>query len=330
MPNDDRWKEQLAFVSGYILVFGFVTLRLWPFVAGFQTGKNINIWTPNLASAGGNAELWVFWYLTAAVGIAMTAFALAITHIISYGLWQAFFSGPSTKRAKVSISGLLDRSRQITYEAAFFLLIPIGFLIPFGVLMMLSIVLERTLIARSSFSPVASWLISVSPVSLILLAGLWIAWRKWREWLPGWISTMYEDDLDKLFSTALAIIAALLTWCFMWSLAVENCYTAEINLTGHVFQRSRGDLAELEVTLGGSTSDPNLVQIELTDSCGTPVRLLKPQDLGDGHYLSVLRAQDLECGNYRVTLEYPHLSFNSSFPFQHQQISARRSFLVIP
>src|ERR1700722_18662127 len=93
--NDDAWKEQLAFVSGYILVFGFAVMKLWPLAAGFQTGISVNAWTMNLPSEGVNTALLVFNYLTTALGMALTAITLAILHILSRGLWLAFFSGPS-------------------------------------------------------------------------------------------------------------------------------------------------------------------------------------------------------------------------------------------
>ena len=122
MVDDDRWKEELAFVSGYILVFGFAVLKLWPIAAGFQTGLNVNFWTVNLPSRGVATALWVFWGLTAALGIALTAIALAIGHILSRGLWLAFFSGSSTNPFVVGVGRLLDQSCRVIYRAAFFLL----------------------------------------------------------------------------------------------------------------------------------------------------------------------------------------------------------------
>jgi hypothetical protein len=89
IADDDNWKEQLAFVSGYILVFGFAVLKLWPLAASFQTGMNINFWTMNLPNRGVNTPLWVFWYLTGALGMALTAIATAIGHIMARGLWLA-------------------------------------------------------------------------------------------------------------------------------------------------------------------------------------------------------------------------------------------------
>jgi hypothetical protein len=57
VPDGNSWKEHLAFVSGYGLVFGFAVLKLWPAIAKFQTDMSINFWTANFPQDGVKTEL---------------------------------------------------------------------------------------------------------------------------------------------------------------------------------------------------------------------------------------------------------------------------------
>src|SRR5437879_10871421 len=86
-PNEEASKEQLTFVSGYVLVFGFALLKLWPIAARFQTGMTVHFWTVNLPQEGVRTPLIVFWALTALLGLALSAVFLAILHILCRGIW---------------------------------------------------------------------------------------------------------------------------------------------------------------------------------------------------------------------------------------------------
>jgi hypothetical protein len=325
--DDDNWKEQLAFVSGYILVFGFTVLKLWPLAAGFQTGMNITLLTVNLPNKGVNTPLWVFWYLTAALGMALTAIATAIGHILARGLWLAFFSGSNLNPVMAGISSLLDRFRRIMYDAAFYLLIYAGLLIVIGVLIMISAGLEGTLMSTFSLSLIAAGWISRGLVIVILFVSMILAFLKW---FPRLIEQITRNEAQRLASGMAVFSVTGFVFSFMWFLAIQTCYTAEMNLGTRVYERCRNDLIEVDLALGGSTSAVNLVQLKLADARGTLINNLSPQDLGEGRYLSIVQSHDLAPGRYQVTLDYPHSSLNSSFPFLRTRIAAQRWFVVIP
>src|SRR5580658_6972035 len=327
IADDDNWKEQLAFVSGYILVFGFTVLKLWPLAAGFQTGMNINFWTMNLPNNGVNTPLWVFWYLTGALGMALTAIATAIGHIMARGLWLAFFSGPNLNPLMAGISNLLDRFRKITYDAAFYLLIYAVFLVALGVLIMLSAGLEGTLMSSFSLSLKAAGWISRGLVMVLIFVSVFLTWMKW---FPRFITLMTRSEGPGLASGLAVFSVTGFAFTFMWLLVIQTCNTAEMTLGSRVFQRGRNDVIEVDLNLGGSTSAVNLVQLKLADAQGKQLSNVLTQDLGEGHYVSTLQARDLAAGRYQVTLDYPHSSVDSSFPFLHTRIAAQRWFMVIP
>ena len=325
--DEDGWKEQLAFVSGYILVFGCAVLKLWPFVAGFQTGISVNFWTANFPSEGVNTPLWVFWYLTGALGMAVTAITLALVHIFSRGLWLAFFSGTSTNPLMAGMSRMLDRLRKISYDAAFFLLFYVVIFIALGGLILLSAGVEGALTSSLSVSiKSAGWIAR----GLVFVVGMLI-WSYFNiKYWPRIMHTLFDGQIQDMNSGIWAFLIAILLFLVMYVVVIQNCFTAEVNLSGKVFQRSHRDLIEVELKLGGATSAVNLAQLRLSNSHGTPLQNLAPQNLGEGDYLGILQSQDLPEGLYQVTLEYPHSSFDSSYPFLHKRIVAQRWFLVTP
>lgn len=321
--DDDSSKDQLAFVSGYILVSGFAVLKLWPLAAGFQTGMSVNFWSMNLPSQGVNTILLVFVQLTFALETALTAVALAVCHILCYGLKLAFSSVTSEDSLVDGMRRWLDQLRQITYEATFLLLYFAGVQVVFFVLMIISAGLEGALVSDLSLSlKVAGWtsrlLVVLAPLLIVLIYSIFKLHSLAAKFLKG-------DKVHRI-----ALITAFVVFGAMSNLVIQTCYTADLNVAGRIFQRSRRDLIEVEMTLGGSTSALNLVQFKLADSRGMPVTDLSPQDLGEGHYLSIIQSRDLQAGRYQVTLEYPHSSLDSSFPFLHKRIVTRRWFVVTP
>ncbi|MGD0831235.1 MAG: hypothetical protein ABR907_09850 [Terracidiphilus sp.] len=325
--DEDGWKEQLAFVSSYIVGFGFAVMKLWPFAAAFQTGISVNFWTANFPSEGVNTPLWVFWYLTGAVAMAVTAITLATVHIFSRGLWLAFFSGPSANPFMAGMSRALDRSRKISYGAAFFLLFYVVVFLVFGALILLSAGVENALTSFLSLSlKSAGWIARI--LVIVILLSIW-AYFNIKYW-PRIMRTLFDGRGQDAVSGVWAFIVAMLLFIVMWFIVIQNCFTAEVNLPGKVFQRSRGDLIEVELKLGGATSAVNVAQLKLMDTNGAQLKTLSAQDLGDGNYLGILQSRDLPEGRYELALEYPHSSFDSSFPFLHRRIVVQRWFLATP
>jgi hypothetical protein len=326
MTDNDSWQQQLAFASGYILVFGIALLKLWPLAAGIQTGMNVNFWTADFPSQGVKVELIEFWALTFVLGIAFTAIVLAVAHILCHGLALAFSTNADSHPLVIAASNKLDQLRRITYRAAFLLLPYLGLLIALDICLLISAGLENTLVSRFHLSMKAAGWTSRSLVTAAFLVTFLYGFYKL---LPYLFSEKKSSRIGGaahgffLFSGT----GALLT--MMGVLVVQTCFTANMNVAGQVFQKSRNDLIEVRLDLGGATSAVALAQLTLADSRGTPLRSLSPQDLGEGHYISTIQSRDLPDGRYQVTLEYPHLSVSSLFPFLHKHIVSQRWFLVM-
>lgn len=325
---DDTWQQRLAFVSGYILVFGLALLKIWPVAAMLQTGINVNFWTMNLPSQGVVIELWEFWALTSVIAMALVAIVLAVAHILLHGLSLAFSDPAGAQGLKAGAAGVLNTMRDLTYKGAFFLLPFVAFLVVLDVLMMVAAGLESLLVYRFHLGlHTAGWLSRLA-VMLVLLLLFAIIMVKVYPRLSSWLEKASESGARDFAGGLLVVgvIGILLT--FMWFLSIQTCCTARMNVAGDVFQRSRNDQIEIHMDLGGATSAPHSALLQLEDARGTRLRTLDPQDLGEGHYVVVVQSHDLAQGRYEVTLTYPHLSMSSLFPFLHWRIVQHRWFMV--
>lgn len=325
---DDTWQQRLAFVSGYILVFGLALLKIWPVAATLQTGINVNFWTMNLPSQGVIIELWEFWALTSVIGMALVAVVLAVAHILLHGLSLAFPDPGGAPGLQAGAASFLNTMRDLTYKGAFFLLPFILFLVVLDVLMMVAAALESLMVFRFHMGLHTAGWISRSIVILIFMTVFAIAFVKVGPRVFAWFEKVVESGAREVAVGFFLIAAIAFLLMFMWVLAIQTCYTARIDVAGDVFQRSRNDQIEIHLDLGGATSAPHSALLQLEDAHGARLRTLDPQDMGDGHYVVVIQSHDLPEGRYQVTMNYPHLSMSSLFPFMHRQIVQHCWFMV--
>ena len=82
--DNEKWKDQLSFISGNILAWGLVVFNFLPSLSHFQTGLNIHFWT---VSQDFRAEYLFFFYSAALLAMACSVVVLSISHIFSRGIW---------------------------------------------------------------------------------------------------------------------------------------------------------------------------------------------------------------------------------------------------
>jgi hypothetical protein len=130
-----------------------------------------------------------------------------------------------------------------------------------------------------------------------------------------------------------AIYSGIVTiWAagFVILASCESCYSMGLSVNRPLFQRTRNDVVQIGLTLGGATSAVSEAKLRLYKADGSNSQGLTLQDIGDGHYITYLRCSTLTTGNYRVTLEYPHTSLSSSFPLLQLKTEKTVGFLVVP
>lgn len=311
-------QDRLALVSGTILVWGVVLVQLWNVAARFQTGGNIRPWTGNTPGQGVLAPLWIFWFITALMTFGGWAVTLSVVHVLCHGL--SLMDEPAGNAAQsVPPSGTLTALRYWTYVGVFVQWSIVLMMLVLVPLVLLSAGLEQ-IMAHFMPARLASW---VARMLVSILLGV-AAYKTVLRLAPRFIR------LFQVYGFAAMILPALL-FCFSvsWVAVIESCYTVSLSTDARVLRHDQG--VTVTVALGGATSALSQARLELVNEKGAVLQTLALHEATEpGDYFSYIAATALAPGSYRVTLEYPHSSLSSAFPFIHGTILRSQAFLVLP
>jgi hypothetical protein len=309
-PDDPR-KEQLAFVSGTVLVWGALLVQLWPVSSRVQTGEvAISLTFHRITLAGESHRLFA---IVLALGLGMLLFGAA--HVLARGLWLTQFS----LEEDPSDLALIDRVAQRTYVIIQIYWVVVVFTLIFNLIVLPSVVIYLALIDRLHWPLAAAQLIAVSLVFVPIFAlGLILVRRP--QYVRSGLATLRRVGWRNY------VIASMAMFVF-WLITVQQTYVADLRVNERVFRLSQGALVVATVELGGSASDPSLAQLHITREGGKPSSLIFAP-LGDGVYVSTLDASTLTEGRYEIRLTYPHSSISIVAPFIKRTIDRRVGFLV--
>jgi hypothetical protein len=323
LPAEDRWKEQIAFLSGYVLVSGASAMQLWSSTAAFQTGRNISFWSMDLPGQGDDVHFIEYQFLTAALSFALTAIFLSVIHILARGIWLGIGPRSDGESPTLAVSQKLKGLSEVTYDATLFLVfVVLGFLI-FNMFLLFSTAVEHIFLHLHVWPNVAGWTGRIASV-VALFGSAILAWTKMKDRISQTGAFIIREVGSKAAITSyLGILLSLM-------IATQSCYTASIGTAGQIFHQQRDDEIELHLDLGGATSAKEFATVTLQDEQEKKLQIPAFQDMGDGHYLALLRSRNLAAGRYHVALEYPHWNFSAEFPFIQTRISVERWFLVVP
>ncbi len=322
MSDDDLWKEQLAFISGNILAWGLIVLNLWPTLSHFQTGMNIHLWTTNWPQEGIKTELQIFWMMTALLALASSVTVFAIVHILSRGIWLILPIKTHQDSILTDIQNSLDRFCQNTYYAIFILAIYVAFLLFVSIFLVLGTVLEQFLLFLSLPLSIAGWIARGIVLFFILVLFL-VFWKKISK-------KLWSVSIQNPISVFKTVFISLAIFFVAWFITIEAVYTMDLTVNEKIFDQTKGDIVEIYVTLGGSTSAVDVAKLGILDSHGTLINNLTMYSIGQGQYASYILPTTLPEGRYEVVLEYPHSSLSSSYPFISSENRKSQGFIVVP
>jgi len=324
--STENWKEQFAFVSGSVVVAGVALLKLWPYVATFQTGRSSHVFSVEPRGQTPSPEYGIFLMLSLMLALGTASVAFSAAHIICRGLWLAMF--PYRIGASEEAQNWLRRRANQCYLAILcgWALIAI-FLVNFT-LIMLSTPLELWLRTRFS-SGWASFISSMLPIFLLIGALLFLIYQRLGQSRPSPILKFFLGLLDEtaLSRTALPAVFIVLV---LWVVVMETCYTVDLSVDRKVLSRSKQDYAEIGIRLGGATSYVGGASAELRDENGKVVQRLDLRVSDEGLYTAYVGAQELPERFYKVILTYPRYEFSNSYPFFQQHIERSKSLVVVP
>jgi hypothetical protein len=320
MPDDkelydnEKWKDELSFISGNILVWGLVVLNFWPIVSHFQTGIDYHLGSRSNITT----EVLFFGFWTMLLAMAISVILMAIAHIFSRGIWL-ILSNDSKYRT------ILGSYCKTQYDIAILFLIYMGaglFLGIFYDVVYLGVV--KLFVSWSI--PFAEWITSL----LILIINFLILYIFIHIIVFSPSISIVFSDLEEYYKERLkAISLSLVVFFVLYLITIEACYTMDLTVNGKIFDRTRGDIIEVYVGLGGATSDANVTKLKLLDSSGTLINNLPMYFIGQGQYASYIQSSTLLGGRYEVALEYPSRLLSSSYPFVGSKSRESLGFVVI-
>jgi hypothetical protein len=325
---DNLWKEQLSFTSGVILIWGIALLKLYPFAAHLPSGGRV-LTKDGRADATGFAG----GFLTLLVALGGATLICAFVHITSRGLWlaQTVVSEETSAERKQRF----DRMCRMTFAAVFRLASVTLWYLAFIPLWLFVLLLQRLLhyVFGVQSLGVGRVLLGVAVVFCAMVIYLVLrrlnSLRKARgePKLQLW-------DLDRLSDALVGggrPATGMAVSMFAWSVLFVSIFarTVEIKLNTHTMYQSKGDVLEIMVTLGGSTSQFDKAVITLSDSTGSVTKTIQPEPLEEGRYIAHLYASSLPLGRYEITLVYDvKLTLTHRYPFISGQIRKTRAFFV--
>jgi hypothetical protein len=315
---DDLRKERLAFISGTILVWGILLVRLWPTVASFQSGHHIRFWTINSPGEGVLTSVWIFWLLTCLLTLGMWAVGLAVAHILSYGLFVVTENAPQGGGVTNQVQSSLERVSSNTYIAVFIQWFIVPIILGLTVIILLSAGLEQFL---GHFLSVrwAGWI--VRGIVLIFILVLFLIFR-------DRFLKMFRFLEEQVGFPPGIYVVVLLGFAFSWLVVIEFCNTVSLIVDTKIVRRDAG--ATITVELGGATSDPREASLLITDDKGAVVRSFPLNQVSEGSYIAYVAPASLSWGFYHVVLKYPHSSITGSFPFIRSVTTRSQGLMVAP
>jgi hypothetical protein len=325
LSSEDRWKEQIGFITAYVLVVGVSAMQLWSSTAAFQTGRNVTVLTMNTPGQGLDISVFEYQLLVTALAGALTALGFSVIHILARGLWLGigFRADGQLPSHETDISDGLRRLSEFAYDATMVLILYFFAYSGTVLLFLFSAIFEHLLEYFGVPLRVAGWIGRMGSVLIFIVVGIILLFR-FRDWAVKILSLAFKEVGLK------TVILSQVVILFVYLIVVQSCYTASVATTGQVFHQQRDDEIELHLDLGGATSPKQLATVTLQDEHGKATQIPNFQDMGDGHYLALMRSRSLAAGRYKLGLDYPHWNFSVKFPFMQTQISRERWFLVVP
>jgi len=321
LSENEYWKERLGFTSGIILLWGLVLLKLYPIASHIQLIDHIFLSRDGKASA----EVILFATLTFLSALGATTLLLAVIHIASRGLWlAATVDSADLQVLREQLSTTCEQSFVSVFDT---MKTALGMLAIYPMLLAIVLV-QRGFHSLFSIQSVLGGVVVYvfSFFVVVIIEGslksipLPSIFQEKRKRVLRFISGAMEP-LGRLDVLAIFMIFSGL---FFWF-----TYTANFKLNHETIYRSKSDVLEISIDLGGMTSDIKKAELMLIDAAGQKRQIKPRQDIGDGRYLSHLYSSSLSPGMYTVEFEYPWWSVSSVYPFINTRIRDKKRFVVL-
>jgi hypothetical protein len=308
--NADLANQRTAFISGSVLVWGGALLGLHPTLSRLQAvsmpvmegcfpGEQQ---TAFLEGGTYDYETVNFYLLAVVAAFGVSIILAALSYLVCLG-WE--LRNETLPQAAQSLQEARDHAYASVFDLTLVALIFFGL----QAALYLLVFLQRWLVALSSVTAKLSLLLSYAPfVTLLVLAG--VAWFVKARPQSG---VVIRRRLLLLLPLALSYLVV-----------VESAHTTTLSVDRAVYQRGRDRYVEVDVTLGGNTSNRDFAALELNAVA------LQLKAAGEGRYFAAVPLETLTDGDHKVTLVYAARGRSEIACRLNRDVTAQAGFTVVP
>ncbi len=194
MSTEDRWKEQIGFITAYVLVVGVSAMQLWSTTASFQTERNISILSMNTPGQGLDVSLIEYQFLVIALAGALTAIGLSVVHILGRGLWLGigFRSDGQSSASHADVGQGLRRLSAFAYDATLVLVLYFVAYLALLLCFLLSAAIEHLLQQGGRPLSGAGGIGRMGAVVILFILGIYLL-LKFKEWAASLMYLLFKE-----------------------------------------------------------------------------------------------------------------------------------------
>jgi hypothetical protein len=151
--------------------------------------------------------------------------------------------------------------------------------------------------------------------------------------VPGLIwAYLYRDTVGTWIKPAIRrwLLFLLFPFVLSYVLTLESVYTASVSVDKALYQRSADKYLQVQVTLGGMTSNPNLAAISVHGPDDDKAGMLLPplQSAGEGHYFAYVPLEQIATGSHTVKLTFHPATVSEMGQIFRHRIEGTAGFVV--
>lgn len=122
---------------------------------------------------------------------------------------------------------------------------------------------------------------------------------------------------------------ALFLFLFIFTILSHLTKTTFFEVNNNVFSKSKNELVEINIELGGSTSKLENLSVKLIDPSKNVLKVENLERIQGGNYLALITCDTLLSGTYYIDFEYKGFNISYNYPLISRNIRNRKGFVVV-
>jgi uncharacterized membrane protein len=310
MAATDLPNQRTAFISGSVLAWGGALLGLYPTLSRLQA-VSMPVMEGNLPGEQQTAfledrmydyETVDFYVLAVVAAFGVSILLAAVSYLVALGWELREETSPKAARC-------LQDVREQAYASVFDLTLVALLYFALQAALYVLVFLQRWLVALSDVTAKLSLVLSYVPFVGLLLLALTALLLKSR------------PQADVVIGRRLWL---LVPFAVSYLVIVETAHTTTLSPDRALYQRGRDRYVEVNVALGGSTSNPSFAALTL-DAVD-----LQLKSAGEGRYFASVPLETLADGDHQLKLVYAASGRHEIAHLLNRDVKTQTRFTIVP